>query len=94
VGVQGRAIFADIIVGEFWIAHEKLVKKEIPDWTWGRFCGETGYNVKTPYTWFEKYKLPWTKTGGMAFQKRKEDKPLRSHTKPEVKTQLVVWWVS
>jgi len=76
------------IVIEFWIAHEMIVNRKVEGWTWGRFCKETGYSVRTPYTWFEKFDLPWTKTGGMSFKKLKEDKPLKKLTKPETKFKL------
>jgi hypothetical protein len=78
----------DIIV-EFWIAHEKLIKKEIEGWTWGRFCKETGYNENTPYRWFEKYNMPITKLTGRPSSKKLEvDNPLRIHTKPNDKIKL------
>jgi hypothetical protein len=79
----------DIIV-EFWIAHEKLVTKQIEGWTWGKYCKETGYNENTPYRWFEKYNMPITKTRDMSSVSKKLeiDKPLRIHTKPDDKIQL------
>jgi hypothetical protein len=52
------------IIGEFWIAHELIVTKKRPGWTWGRFCEEAGYSDKTPIRWFERYGLPWTKISG------------------------------
>ncbi len=80
------------IVLDFWIAHEKIVKKEVIGWTWGKFCKEAGYAYQTPYNWFEKYQLPITKSD-MAAESRKVkkftlDKPLKKQTKPEVKKQL------
>ena len=81
----------DIIV-EFWIAHEKLVKKEIKDWTWGRYCQETGYAHNTPYRWFEKYNMPITKSfsavGNRSLKNISEDNSPKTQTKPETKIQL------
>lgn len=78
----------DIIV-EFWIAHEKLVKKEIEGWTWGRFCKETGYHNSTPYRWFEKYNMPITKiTHKTELENTSSSNPLRTHTKPDDKIKL------
>ena len=52
------------IVHEFFVAHEKIVRKECPGWTWYRFCEESGYSPTTPIRWFEKYGLPITKIAG------------------------------
>ena len=77
------------IVLDFWIAHEKIVRKEVTGWTWGKFCEDAGYAYQTPYIWFEKYQLRITKIGGRKpIKKLIEDKPLKKQTKPEVKKQL------
>lgn len=57
-------------------------------WTWERFCKEAGYGHQTPYRWFEKYGLPITKASKGGNVKLQSPKPLRSHTKPEVKSDL------
>lgn len=78
----------DIIV-EFWIAHEKLVTKQVESWTWGRYCKETGYHPNTPLNWFRKYEMPITKIAGKPNNENSLlDNPLRIHTKPDDKIQL------
>jgi hypothetical protein len=78
------------IVLEFWIAHEMIVTKRAPGWTWGRFCEEAGYHRATPYRWFEKYGLPITiiPPALPSVAKATTDKPLKKHTKHELKKQL------
>ena len=80
------------IIMDFWIAHEKIVKGEIEGWTWGEFCRQAGYHYQTPYKWFDKYQLAWTKSDPAAasreVEKKTLDRPLKKQTKPEVKIQL------
>lgn len=79
----------ETIVLEFWIAHEMIVLKKIEGWTWGRFCKEAGYHPTTPYNWFEKYGLTYTRSDHpRALGKSNGPNPLKKQTKPEVKIQL------
>jgi hypothetical protein len=73
----------------FYEAHEMIVTKQWPGWTWERFCRERGYDKGTPYRWFEKYAFPITKTskGGLIANAIKP-KHLRIQTKPDDKLQL------
>ncbi len=80
----------DIVV-EFWIAHEKIVNKEIKGWTWTRFCREAGYSHVTPYNWFNKYGISYTqisKGGRRLIKNFISDNPLKKQTKPETKFKL------
>jgi hypothetical protein len=80
------------IVVRFWIAHEKLVNKnkgEFPDWTWTRFCKETGWAPNTPYNWFGSAGLEYTKTSkGGLIKNFIKDKPLKKLTKSDTKFKL------
>jgi hypothetical protein len=67
--------------------------------TWGRFCEECGYSHITPYRWFEKYGLSYTRSFG-AVGNRNRNKSLKFFndseptppptTKPEIKETLKV----
>jgi hypothetical protein len=84
------------IIMEFWIAHEMIVNKKIQGWTWGRFCEECGYHPRTPYTWFDKYGMSWTRSfgavgnrdGNKSLKKLSESESATRTTNPEIKEKL------
>ncbi len=73
------------IVREFWIAHEMIVNRKIKDWTWERFCDESGYSRRTPLNWFEKYELPITRITHKVVQNFSTHKIQEEKTRMETK---------
>lgn len=83
-GIEGAVL-------EFYRAHEELVINKPKGKTWGGFCKEVGVSHDTPYRWFDRYGLEWTKVskgGKKPIVNTIKDKPLKKQTKPKTKLQL------
>lgn len=54
----------------------------------GKTLKATGYSIKTPLNWFDKFGLPWSDTGSKQPKSLGKGKPPKKLTKPNRKIEL------